>query len=328
MRLRCAALLIACLTLAMVIVDGGAQAAGVVTSDQGCTQRTSSASLNQAGLVITFGDGRTLTYCIEFAEETITGLELLQRSRLQLVISNAGGVCRIEEEGCQDPVDCFCKCKGGSCAYWVYYQYKDGAWLYSPVGAGGRTVRNGDADGWAWGSGSSTKPNADNPACAAPPSTPTPIPTPTPQLTATPTPQRTATPRPSATPTPRGPSPTITALPTPAGADPPTPGTPPPSTQPAASLPLVPTVAVLSERRTAAASATPGGRASATATAAPALTTPSGVIRVSPEEGERNLSARPDGGSSNWLSFASFGIVAAALAGLAAILFWRRRAGI
>lgn len=325
MRLRCAALIIACLTLAMVIVGGGAQAAGVVTSDQGCTQRTSSASLNQAGLVVTFGDGRTLTYCIEFneGEDTITGLELLRRSRLQLVTTPAGGVCSIAGEGCDDPGDCFCKCKGGgSCAYWVYYQYKDGAWLYSPVGAGGRTVRNGDADGWAWGSGSSNKPNADDPTCATPVSTPTPVPTPTSQFT--------ATPRPSATPTPRGPSPTIAALPTPAGADPPTPGTPPPSTQPAASLPLAPTVAVLSERRTPAASATPGGRASATATAiaASAPTTPSGVIRVSPEEGERNLSARADDGSSNWLSLASFGIVAAALAGLAAVLFWRRRAGI
>ncbi len=316
--MRCAALLIVCLTLAMGIVDGGAQAAGVITSEEECARRTSSASLHQAGLVVTFSDGSTLTYCVEFSEDTITGLELLHRSGLRLVTSSAGGVCRIEDEGCPDPVDCFCKCKGGSCVYWAYFIYKDGAWQYSPVGASSRSVHDGEVDGWAWGSGSSNKPNANDPTC----STPTPVPTPTPQPS--------ATLRPAPTPTPRGPSPTIAAPPTPAEADPPTPGAPPLSPQPSPVLPLAPTVAVLSERRIAAATATPSGY-SATASAfrgEPSPTTQAGVIRVSREEGDRNASARSGDGNSNWLSLTSFGVVAVALAGLAAVLYWRRRAGI
>jgi len=113
--------------------------------------------VHRAGLVVTFADGDSRSFCIEFTEESISGIELLRRSGLELVTSTSGalgeGVCRIDDVGCADPGDCFCRCRGGRCEYWAYYQYAGGAWRVSGVGASTRQVRDGDIDGWSWGSG-------------------------------------------------------------------------------------------------------------------------------------------------------------------------------
>lgn len=113
---------------------------------------------NRAGLVITFSDGSTLTRCIEFPADTITGAELLQASGATIVMSSygglGGGVCRIGDDGCDNPSDCFCKCKGATCEYWAYYHLgQDGVWEYSQVGASSHRLADGDVDGWAWGPG-------------------------------------------------------------------------------------------------------------------------------------------------------------------------------
>jgi hypothetical protein len=111
---------------------------------------------NRAGLVVTFSDGYTVSQCIEFAEAEISGAELLERSGLP-VVSVGGGmgaaVCKIGDEGCDDPNDCFCQCHGADCRYWAYYTLEDGQWKYSNAGASLRKVHHGDVDGWAWGSG-------------------------------------------------------------------------------------------------------------------------------------------------------------------------------
>lgn len=113
---------------------------------------------NRAGLVITFSDGSTLTRCVEFEADEISGAELLQASGATIVMSSygglGGGVCRIGDDGCDNPSDCFCKCKGAKCEYWAYYHLgQDGAWEYSQVGASSHRLADGDVDGWAWGPG-------------------------------------------------------------------------------------------------------------------------------------------------------------------------------
>lgn len=70
--------------------------------------------------------------------------------------SNAIGVavCRIDHEGCTYPSQpCFCQCQGSPCIYWSYWRLASGTWKYSSVGASSAFVRNGDVDGWVWGSG-------------------------------------------------------------------------------------------------------------------------------------------------------------------------------
>lgn len=310
-----------------------AGAAGVVESQNTCIERpmAATAATNHASLVVTFGDGSTLTFCIEFGEDTITGAELLQRSGLSVVTASSGGIgagiCSIEGEGCNDPGDCFCKCKGGSCAYWVYYRYKDGAWQYSPVGAGNRTVRNGDADGWVWGSGGDP-PDASGAVC--PESAPGPSPAPSPLPSATPRPPATVPPAP--TPIPAQESPASAPAPSPAAGLP----APPPPALPAAPPEVQPASSVLSAGRSGpgpqvAPSAVPGTPSSA-ATAAASRTapsrTPAGAIQVSDDEGRRNLANQGEGGSWSWRGTVVFGGVAALLLGAGGAAVWRRRAGV
>ncbi len=319
-------LFVATVVLAMGAVPSRAHASSaIVTSDAGCVQSAASAAVNQAGLVVTFGDGRTVTFCVEFGEDSITGLELLQRSGLQLVTSNSSGlgaaVCSIDGEGCQDPGDCFCKCKGGSCEYWAYYLYDDGGWKFSPVGAGNRSVHDGDTDGWAWGGGSGDTPNGNAPACAEP--------TPTTTVVPPPTPRPSATPRASAPTVPLEPSATSasqiietsTLAPTVQLAVPP----------PIPTAPVVPTVAVLSGVQTPRQPTSPSGTPTATSSersdpsATPSREARAGATRVSADEGTRNLSTRAGGGGSSRLSLVTFGAVAAVLAGTASVVIWRRR---
>jgi hypothetical protein len=113
---------------------------------------------NRAGLVIVYGDGHVEQQCVAFAEESITGYDLLQRSDLPLSIE-AGAigptVCRIGNEGCSYPQEsCFCRCQGNPCVYWSYWRLQgNGAWRYQSLGAGNTEVRAGDVEGWRWAEG-------------------------------------------------------------------------------------------------------------------------------------------------------------------------------
>lgn len=133
------------------------------------------AAVHHAGLVVIFEGGRTETYCIEFSEDEINGAELLQRSGLEVVFSSGSGfgagICRIEGTGCGDPGDCFCQCRGASCAYWSYWTLHDGTWRYQPLGASQRQVHDGDVDAWVWGNGRSP-PESDGSVCRAPAASP------------------------------------------------------------------------------------------------------------------------------------------------------------
>ena len=119
--------------------------------------------LHQAGLVVVHGDGRVVTSCVAFSEESISGVELLRRSGLTVTVgAYAGfgyGVCEIDGEGCPAGQPCFCQCEGSPCAYWVYsHRRPDGSWAISGVGASGWQMHDGDVDGWVWGDGSTAPP--------------------------------------------------------------------------------------------------------------------------------------------------------------------------
>ena len=116
---------------------------------------------NRAGVVVQFSNGSTQTRCVSFTEDSISGYDLLRRSKLPIAVdfgSFGAAVCKIGNEGCSFPSEgCFCKCQtlGAGCMYWVYSQLNvsNGAWTISGLGAGNRQVRNGDVDGWRWGKG-------------------------------------------------------------------------------------------------------------------------------------------------------------------------------
>jgi len=177
---------------------------------------------HRAGLVIDYGGGNVATFCVSFNEDSITGMDVLERAERQLVSGFGGGaICAIDGVGCPAN-DCWCQCRNPSsgCTYWIYWHLRGGEWVYSSLGAAAYPVHDGEVEGWVWGSGS-TGGGAQPPVytieqlepLCQPPSAPTAAPTDTPTATGTPT--STSTPVPSHTPTAtRTPVPTATRTPT------------------------------------------------------------------------------------------------------------------
>ncbi len=175
-------------------------------------QALAASGAHKAGLVIRYGNGHVETYCVSFDAPAITGVDLLQRAGVHVVVdptsSFGQAVCKIKGEGCDYPLDdCFCQCQnlGQTCTYWAYYHLKAGQWVYSGEGAGTYKVHDGDVEGWAWGQGSagsgvepplisfdqicgsSTSP-IPSPTPTPPKPSPSPLPTASPTRTSTPTP--------------------------------------------------------------------------------------------------------------------------------------------
>jgi hypothetical protein len=116
-----------------------------------------SQSLNHAGLVIRHSDRRLIYAYIAFAEDEISGVELLRRSGISLVTVGFGGlgegVCTIDGEGCPAS-DCrtrVCQGSGSDAPFWQYFRQRSpGNWQPLSLGASSTKVRDGDIDGWSW----------------------------------------------------------------------------------------------------------------------------------------------------------------------------------
>lgn len=122
--------------------------------------RGASATAGRAGLVVEFGDGTAREYCVSLPGSEISGLELLRASGLDLAYQDFGGgqvtVCRIAADGPDFPSKpCFSGCPDPErdCRFWGYYAIDrpTGAWRFSEEGAAARRLRDGDVDGWRWG---------------------------------------------------------------------------------------------------------------------------------------------------------------------------------
>lgn len=156
---------------------------------------------SRAGLVVEFGDGSVKEFCISFNGDSLTGIELLERSGLDLRANYSplgAAVCGIGEIGC--PADDSClKCQEP--LYWAYWQLGDSGWVYSHTGAISRVVQNGDVDAWVWGYGVEPRPASFDDVCSqnpapthTPKTTETPLPTSTRLATSTPIPTFTSVP--------------------------------------------------------------------------------------------------------------------------------------
>lgn len=112
------------------------------------------AELRHAVVVVDTSDGNVRKFCLAFPEESITGAEALRRIDSNAVFGSYGGqgqaVCALCGVGCPSG-DCFCD---GS-KYWAYHRAGPGGapYAYSRAGAGSTTVRDGDVEGWKWGTG-------------------------------------------------------------------------------------------------------------------------------------------------------------------------------
>jgi hypothetical protein len=113
--------------------------------------------LHRAGLVVRHGDGRLTYVYVTYPEEEISGIELLRRSRLDLVTVGFGGlgeaVCELEGEGCSTGECRKNLCQGSRDApYWQpCYQEAPGEWRVWRLGASSARIHDGDIYGWSWG---------------------------------------------------------------------------------------------------------------------------------------------------------------------------------
>lgn len=338
------ALVVVVFVLAAVGVGGSLMVRGAVTpnpplvcsSPQGAT-----GAMHHAGLVVTFGDGRLpLRFCIGFEADTISGIELLQSSRLPLLLAGGGigaAVCAIDGVGSEDNSS-YPTCFNTRPNSWAYFHYVFvdgvGSWTFSNVGASQAVVKDGDVDGWSWGIGRNAPPAPPDGIFAAP----TAPPTDTPLATSTQVPEPTATivppQAPAATASAAAASATAPARAVGTAAAPenvtPLPGStdmrPVPSVIADAQdgSPATPESVVEAAARTPAAPS-PTARATTTSTAP---TPPSGVVVIGAEQAKENAShaeavARTDGGGRGSL-FVFAGLVVAVIA-VGGMMVYRRR---
>lgn len=208
------------------------------------SQSSAQQGAHKAGIIIQFPDKSTQTYCIEFEADTITGLDLLLKTGLDVKVEVQGLgalVCAIGSTGCDYPAQaCVCQSYGPNGVYWVYSHLKDGKFRASITGAGTYKVSPGDVEGWAWGGGTQPPVYTFNQICAipeapaptpGPPAPPTDTPAPPPSATPPPPLPPTITPNPLPTKTQTHPSPTQEIQQPPATA--PEPTSQPPTQQPA-----------------------------------------------------------------------------------------------
>ena len=248
----------------------------------------------RAAVVVDLGNGDVRSACVRFTEESISAKDALERAQMQPVFRAYSGqgtaVCALCGKGC--PADESCLTCGGS-NYWAYHRARAGAVAYSPSAAGvsSTRVRDGDVEGWRWGSGGPPPLMTVDQVCgaAAQPSPPPP---------------------PPADSGGSGPSP---APPPSSGGDPQSPA-PPAQRAPSATLaaPAAPAVAPPETSSTT-------GPATTETIVVPSPSSTSDIAAASRTRSDRNDSGS-EGGSP--LSLVGFGLLLAAIGAWAA---WARR---
>ncbi|GAB4474237.1 MAG: hypothetical protein Kow0088_10150 [Anaerolineales bacterium] len=105
---------------------------------------------NEMSLVVQFSDTDRLIRKVQFSTPTITGLDALLNSGLDVVTKNMGwgiAVCSIEGVGCPAE-DCFCELPS---AFWNYEKWDGNQWQPHSTGADTTVRSDGAIDGWRWG---------------------------------------------------------------------------------------------------------------------------------------------------------------------------------
>ncbi len=107
-----------------------------------------------AALVVDTGSGDALRYCVVLPDGSVTGLEVIklasEQHGLQYRLGYGGNVvCQLAGVGYESD-----ECLKEGPEFWGYWRGNgSGGWEWSSSGAGSTTVRDGDVEGWAWGTG-------------------------------------------------------------------------------------------------------------------------------------------------------------------------------
>lgn len=114
------------------------------------------AELNRAAVIVDTGTS-VKTVCVRFVEESITGVEALQRAAVDPVLrafpGKGAAVCSLCGTGCAGDESCLTCDPDGR--FWSYSRAPAGttSLRVSGAGASNTVVRDGDVEGWIWGRG-------------------------------------------------------------------------------------------------------------------------------------------------------------------------------
>lgn len=115
----------------------------------------------RAGVVVDYGGGNRDIRLVEFPGETLTGLQLLEKSGLETVLSKTSfgtAICGIGGVG-QPADDCFGDPLG---RFWGFnILQKDGSWSFSEVGVDKAIFRDGDVAGFHFAAFGESQPPVD-----------------------------------------------------------------------------------------------------------------------------------------------------------------------
>ncbi len=113
------------------------------------TAENSPTAGNSMAVVVQFSETDRLIRKVEFSSSTITGLQALLNSGLDVVTQNFSwgtAVCAIEGVGCPAS-NCFCD----SSKFWNYEYWDGSQWQSHTSGASSTNRNDGAIDGWRWG---------------------------------------------------------------------------------------------------------------------------------------------------------------------------------
>lgn len=166
---------VALVALTLGLIASSFSAGGIAATIEGA----SADSTHHAAVIVDTG-GDVHRVVISFTEDSISGIDALQRAGGSPVIYTFGGqggaVCRIFGVG-RDAGPACLGGQDGDNRYWAYFRGPAGSskFTYSSIGAGSARVHDGDVEGWKFGTG--TAPAYVSLASLLPPPTTQPPPT-------------------------------------------------------------------------------------------------------------------------------------------------------
>lgn len=141
-------------------------------------EASGAADPHRAAIVVETGTS-THRVVVTFSADSITGVEALRRAGADPVIyafaGQGGAVCRLFGVGRDADANCLGG-QDGDARYWAYFRAAAGtsSFEYSQAGAGATQVRDGDVEGWRFGTGQA--PTYVSLASLLPPTSPPPPP--------------------------------------------------------------------------------------------------------------------------------------------------------
>ena len=116
----------------------------------GSAATCAAASTHRVAVVVQHLDGATLSRCVAFTTDSISGEQALAGSHIEAGLLPSGGfgkaVCQLDNEPTTYPPSCWT----GTSPFWALFVAHGGGWAYSTVGVSSIVLHDGDSLGFRY----------------------------------------------------------------------------------------------------------------------------------------------------------------------------------